>query len=106
MALIDDGVQSDYDELDESIEHGKSWAPETIWDRPGPGLSIPQPYNVSQDGHGTVMAWFIRFVCPKVRLYIAKLDPQGIQKDSPPTFTIPSTASVSYPFQSSGRAQI
>ncbi|MCJ1394257.1 hypothetical protein MMC18_007135 [Xylographa bjoerkii] len=94
VALIDDGVKSNYDGLDDSILHGKSWAPEAIWDRPGRGFSLLQPYNVSQQGHGTVMAWFIRFICPKVRLCIAKLDPQGLPKDGPPTFTISSAASA------------
>jgi hypothetical protein len=96
VALIDDGVKSNYDGLDENIVHGKSWAPEAIWDRPGRGFSLPQPYNVSQLDHGTVMAWFIRFMCPKVKLYIARLDPQGTPKDGSLTFSIPSTAAVSY----------
>ncbi|OJJ79396.1 uncharacterized protein ASPGLDRAFT_85848 [Aspergillus glaucus CBS 516.65] len=30
-----------------------------------------------EDGHGTAMATYIQFVCPGVRLYVAKLDPES-----------------------------
>ena len=104
VALIDDGVNSYYDGLSDSIASGKSFAPETIGERLGRAFPLPQPYIVSQQGHGTVMAWFIRFMCPKVRLCIAKLDPQVLQRDGHPTFTISSAASVSCTSKLAGKA--
>lgn len=68
VAIIDDGVKSSYDNLDNNIDDGESWV-----------RSDPQqphsPYFTSVKGHGTVMAYLIRRVCPQVRLYVLKLDP-------------------------------
>jgi hypothetical protein len=65
VALIDDGVCPENDLLFKSIEDG--WPADTA-------QGSSKPFYTSQEGHGTEMATYIRFVCPKVRLYVAKLD--------------------------------
>ena len=65
VALIDDGVCPEHDILCESIDDG--WPGDT-------SQTSSKPFYHSEGGHGTNMATYIRFVCPKVRLYIAKLN--------------------------------
>lgn len=76
VALIDDGVKSSYARLDDSIERGDSWVhqPNPSQRRSKHGYS--QNYNTSAHGHGTVMAYYICRMCPGVRLYVAKLNPE------------------------------
>ncbi|KAJ6262551.1 hypothetical protein Dda_3362 [Drechslerella dactyloides] len=98
VALIDDGVKSSYAGLDDCIERGKYWAqpPKPSQRKLMRGYS--QNYNTSQGGHGTVMAYFICRVCPKVRLYVAKLDPElrtDSSKNSPFSFPIESIVEAS-----------
>ncbi|KUI56352.1 Major intracellular serine protease [Cytospora mali] len=77
VALIDDGVKSSYNKLDNNIHAGKAG-----WQQPNPDNKQKKStrggpfrnYNSSQTGHGTVMAYYIKRVCPKVSFYIAKLD--------------------------------
>jgi len=81
VALIDDGVKTSYADLDSNVEAGWSgWLQSETYSHDGIGKKSPREYlgnyNSSQTGHGTVMAYYIRRVCPNVRLYIAKLDPQ------------------------------
>jgi len=86
VALIDDGVKSGYDNLDNNIDGGESWVKQS-------NLKDPQSsYVTSAEGHGTVMAYFIRRVCPHVRLYVLKLDPNMAQ--GRPTFSIESATEV------------
>ena len=73
VAIIDDGVKSSYAGLDANIDEGESWVQQAKRQDPH------SPYNTSAKGHGTVMAYYIRRVCPKVRLYVAKLDPRLVQ---------------------------
>lgn len=65
VAIIDDGVDPDKDNIGENIADG-----ETFYDNKGhwPG------YYQSSYGHGHYMAGLIQQLCPKVRLYIAKLN--------------------------------
>ncbi|PVH73216.1 subtilisin-like protein, partial [Cadophora sp. DSE1049] len=70
VAIIDDGVKSAYDNLDANIAGGESWVSQPISEDPH------SPYLTSVKGHGTVMAYFIRRICPEVKLYVLKLDPQ------------------------------
>ena len=86
VAIIDDGVKSNVNKLDDLIERGESWVKQAT---PNHRYS---PYTTSSRGHGTVMAYFIRRVCPNVRLYVAKLNPQVIQGRV--TFTIESVTKV------------
>ncbi|XXH01492.1 hypothetical protein Hte_007852 [Hypoxylon texense] len=58
VALIDDGVKSSLEGLDMSIDGGESYV-ESDPNEP------QSPYLTSVKGHGTVMAYFIRRVCPK-----------------------------------------
>ncbi|KJR81033.1 uncharacterized protein SPSK_04846 [Sporothrix schenckii 1099-18] len=77
VALIDDGVKSNYRALDDNILCGQSWpTPKTIPQKTKVPLVVTSPkYNSSQTGHGTIMAWYIRRMCPNVKLCVAKLDP-------------------------------
>lgn len=86
VAIIDDGVKSSVNGLDDLIERGESWVEQAT---PKHRYS---PYTTSSRGHGTVMAYYIRRVCPNVSLYVAKLNPQIIQGQV--TFTIESVTKV------------
>ena len=86
VAIIDDGVKSSVNGLDDLIERGESWVEQAT---PKHRYS---PYTTSSRGHGTVMAYYIRRVCPNVSLYVAKLNPQIIQGRV--TFTIESATKV------------
>ncbi|KAI0440206.1 subtilisin-like protein [Xylaria telfairii] len=82
VALIDDGVKSRYENLDDNIDGGESWVIQS-------NLQEPQsPYLTSIRGHGTIMAYLVRRVCPEARLYVLKLDP--VKKQSSITFSIES----------------
>lgn len=99
MALIDDGVKSSYHSLDNNILCGYSWpVPKTKQEESKvPRVTIPPKYNSSKTGHGTVMAWYIRRMCPKVKLCVAKLDPvvPGLAaSDEKVTFTVESAIKV------------
>jgi hypothetical protein len=91
VALIDDGVQSKYGDLDDNIEVGMTFMPTPTED--GPTQRFTQNYNTSLYGHGTVMAYYIRRVCPKVRLFVAKL--AGKQRRLGVGFSIKSAVDVS-----------
>ncbi|KAK4083567.1 uncharacterized protein Triagg1_1229 [Trichoderma aggressivum f. europaeum] len=77
VALIDDGVKTSYAGLDNNIHTGRSG-----WQQPdSPTIQTENSqwehfrgYNSSHTGHGTVMAYYIKRVCPRVSLYVAKLD--------------------------------
>ncbi|KAL1913842.1 hypothetical protein Sste5344_000109 [Sporothrix stenoceras] len=77
VALIDDGVKSSYRGLDDNILCGQSWPiPRTTQETTKvPRVVMSPKYNSSQTGHGTIMAWYIRRMCPRVKLCVAKLDP-------------------------------
>ncbi|TFB02667.1 hypothetical protein CCMA1212_005148 [Trichoderma ghanense] len=83
VALIDDGVKTSYAGLDNNIYAGRSgW--HHIDSNTHSGLQGPEyfrNYNSSHTGHGTVMAYYIKRVCPKVHLYVAKLDPSRHRLD-------------------------
>jgi subtilisin family serine protease len=66
VALIDDGVDAAYQHLSKNIVRGETYS------RRNPDLY--NAYYQSTNGHGTVMACLIRQMCPKVKLYVAKLD--------------------------------
>lgn len=65
VAIIDDGVYPDRDGVGDHIEGG-----ETFYDNEG---HWPGHYQ-STYGHGHLMACLIKRLCPKVKLYIAKLN--------------------------------
>jgi len=106
VALIDDGVKTSYADLDANVETGWSgWRQSDTHSDARKRKRSPKEYlgnyNSSQTGHGTVMAYYIRRVCPNVRLYIAKLDPQLRPEigghGERVTFSIESAAKVSLP---------
>ena len=92
VALIDDGVQSNYGDLDDNVELGMTFMP-TPTGEDGPTQRLTQNYNTSLYGHGTVMAYYIRRVCPKIRLVVAKL--AGKQRRRGVGFSIKSAIDVS-----------
>lgn len=89
VALIDDGVKSSFENLDDNIVSGsKSFVRPASAKEPASTESQVKrggnfrsdrrqfSYNNSTKGHGTIMAYYIRRICPRVKLYVAKLDPQ------------------------------
>jgi hypothetical protein len=104
VALIDDGVKTSYASLDENIHCGKSGWGTARADRKKSTRAYLRNYNSSQTGHGTVMAYYICRVCPKVKLCVAKLDPQTRSRNNAGTgssqqqmtFSIESVTEVSY----------
>lgn len=84
VALIDDGVDSTFKGLNERIARGQSYSRR--------GSDLCNPYYLSTCGHGTVMACLICQMCPKVKLYVAKLDEE--ETDSGRSITTSSAAKV------------
>ena len=66
VALIDDGVDTAFQNLSNNIASGVSYCKRAN--------GLYSSYYQSSGGHGTVMASLIRRVCPNVRIYVAKLD--------------------------------
>lgn len=102
VALLDDGVKSSYAGLDDNIKLGNSWfeIPRSSRRKAFRGKAnqgLAQNYNTSLYSHGTVMAYYIRRVCPQVDFYVAKLN--TVKTDatsrSKVSFTIESAAEVS-----------
>jgi hypothetical protein len=65
VAIIDDGVDPERHDVGSNIECG-----ETFYDNWGQWPGFYQ----SSSGHGHLMARHIKQLCPKVRLYVAKLN--------------------------------
>jgi subtilisin family serine protease len=85
VAIIDDGVDIDHEDIaKESIRDG-----ETFYNNDG---SWPGFYQ-SSNGHGTLMACLITQICPKAKLYIAKLN--EVWTNSKSQITAESAAKVS-----------
>jgi len=85
VAVIDDGIDAVYNEeqFSHSLKGGESFCT---------GPKRP-PYFFSSTGHGTLMADLVQRVCPKVHLYVARLDElQGETRVQP---TAESAANVS-----------
>ena len=68
VALIDDGIDAFDESITEKIVRGVSFSV-----REGPG-DLLNSYFISSHNHGTAMASIIRRVCPRVKLYVAKLN--------------------------------
>lgn len=106
MALLDDGVKTSYENLSSNVMAGRSFVrlstSADYVDATTPVKRIWQPksgrrqssYTNSTMGHGTVMAYYIRRMCPLVKFYVAKLDPER-NSQGRVTFTIESVAKVS-----------
>ncbi|KAI1458770.1 subtilisin-like protein [Annulohypoxylon moriforme] len=79
VALIDDGVKTSYGGLDGNIYAGNSGWEQLDTNKSQTGMTRQdyfRNYNSSHTGHGTVMAYYIKRVCPKVHFYVAKLEPE------------------------------
>lgn len=71
VALIDDGVDGTHRVLGSNIQAGKSFCVGT-----GPHNPV-YSYFMPSGCHGTQMASLIRDVCPRVQLYVARLQELG-----------------------------
>lgn len=67
IAIIDDGVDTALDPFEDKIESGAEFPDQY-------GGDVMKPYFVSSSHHGTMMAYLILKLCPRAKLYIAKLD--------------------------------
>ena len=75
VAVIDDGVDKLLGGFGDSITDGVSfYSP--------PGRFDTRPHYFSSNGHGTLMAKLIRRICPRAKLFIARLD-QGTTSRQP-----------------------
>jgi subtilisin family serine protease len=68
VAVIDDGIDGFENDLSGSIAHGVSFC------RSSDSENLIRTYYVSSGGHGTMMARLIRRMCPRVKLYVARLE--------------------------------
>ncbi|KAK6831719.1 hypothetical protein RU639_002565 [Aspergillus parasiticus] len=72
VAVIDDEVDKLQEDSENSIIAGISF-----FSSHKSGIVGTRPYYFSSNGHGTLIAKTIRRLCPKVKLYVARLD-QGL----------------------------
>lgn len=89
IALIDDGVDTTNRSLQGKTYHGRSFAFDDVGGR-------NYPYWMSDSNHGTIMARFIRKLCPTADIYIIKVATRrGTRHSSRLTIDIPSAIEVS-----------
>ena len=88
VAVIDDGIDGFQDELYDNIAAGASFC------RSSDSGSLIRTYYVASGGHGTKMAQLIRRVCPKVKLYVARLQEYKSPTDKKRFITARSAAEV------------
>jgi len=94
IALIDDGADFMHRAIKQILENGRSF--DSVYDElEGPG--VPSPFHGSTTGHGTLMTYMIGRVCPKVKIFVCKLDviPGHGGTNSKASFTAKSAADVS-----------
>lgn len=85
VALIDDGVDFMSRSIAEKLEGGRSFDI----------ASDEDPFHGSTTGHGTLMAYMIARVCPKVRIFVGKLNMVCHSDGKQASFTAKSAAQVS-----------
>lgn len=92
VAVIDDGIDAVYNEeqFSATLKGGESFCT---------GRKRP-PYFFSSTGHGTLMADLVQRVCPKVHLYVARLDELQGELEGRVHPTAESAAKVRHPFRS------
>ena len=85
VAVIDDGIDLCYHEeqFSTTMKTGQSFCTG----------SKPHPFFFSSTGHGTLMADLVQRICPRVHLYIARLNAR--ETGSPTQYTPESAARVS-----------
>jgi len=97
VALIDDGVSYLHMAVADKLASGKSFDS-------GYGNQevngAPEPYYGSTTGHGTYMAYMIGRVCPRVKIFVCKLDVVRKDAGGKATFTAKSAADVRSTHQS------
>ena len=87
IAIIDDGVDANFDFLDGRIAIGKSFCSYAN------SSELIGSYYVPTGNHGTCMASIISSICPEVSLYVARLDERVSQRSrSNAQFTTKSAA--------------
>lgn len=90
VALIDDGVDLMHKAISGNIGTGRSFG-NAFEDQDLSGA--PQSFHASATGHGTCMAQMITRICPKVKIFVCKLDFIR-QHAGKPSFTAKSAAEV------------
>ena len=94
VALIDDGADLMHKPISNILEKkGRSF--DIAYDDPDHSGG-PRPFHGSTTGHGTCMAYMIGRVCPKVKIFVIKLDVIRGSKGQKAGFTAKSAADVSY----------
>ncbi|KAK6360673.1 hypothetical protein TWF730_006807 [Orbilia blumenaviensis] len=69
IALIDDGVDASLSLFEGKIAAGRSFCP-----YPNSKELVSSYFVTSGKSHGTIMAYLICTICPRVKLYVARLD--------------------------------
>lgn len=93
VALIDDGLNPEYEGLGQYLSGSGAAPSKNSGDRLVPGGW----WTPGRNQHGNRMAKLITSVCPFVRLYVAKIDSGPCEgKQSHPTFNINHAIDVSY----------
>jgi hypothetical protein len=97
VALLDDGVDPEWDGLGKYIS-GQGWpAPsESVGERGPP----PPFYSSGQMKHGNGMARLITMACPFVRIYVAKINSSDQNGAYHPTFDVTQAIEVRGPRRS------
>lgn len=67
VAVIDDGIDGSLENLDGKIAGGISFCPSAV------SSKLIKTYYVPSGTHGTAMASLICKICPKTKLYVARL---------------------------------
>ena len=91
VALIDDGVDFMNRILAENLGAGRSFNTPTEDDDV---FGTLEPYHASTTGHGTLMAYMIRRMCPSVKIFVYKLN-MDRGSEGKASFTAKSAADVS-----------
>ncbi|KAK4163264.1 hypothetical protein QBC43DRAFT_319804 [Cladorrhinum sp. PSN259] len=87
VALIDDGADFMHRAIKNILDNGRSF---DSGFEDFDGIGGPGPFHGSTTGHGTLMAYMIGRVCPKVKIFVCKLD---VVRDGPKaSFTAKSAA--------------
>lgn len=88
IAIIDDGVDASLAILDGKIAIGKSFCPYAN------SSDLMNSYFVPAGNHGTCMAALVCKICPKVDLYVARLEERTMARSDHRQITAKSAADV------------
>lgn len=92
VALINDGVSFMYKLIAERIKKGRSF--DTTYEDDLNFAAGPEPFHSSTTEHGTCMAYMIGRVCPRVKIFVCKLNMVRRPGGEKASFTVKSAADV------------